>query len=562
MELKQDKMGFFDFLGFGKGPNISEVSEELNESTPTNEITLPQRDTIPVGNYEIGSLYGTNGFNGLEFDSFAMSNGVFGYSSNDQNLFLAKDYILKQRNIAFYPDVFIGIEEIMKDLYIKDDFLFLEANLDNEDYDKVKKLYDRFKKHPIHVPGNLNLVVENAMFNFIKQGYIDGVLNVYAFEIEEEDVQDLFNIDDNPFGFGERFLNEEFERKKDIRIDLLEAKSDKPKKKYLHFIPIDPTKIGYTKQFDKRKMYYSMPNSRNNIELDEDRLITVDFGLFDPLGVKHGYLWHCFKTANQLESLQDMLIPMRFRRSIARRVFNIDVGNLPQSRADSYMRELQAKFKYRKKYNANSGKIEAENGVMNSIVEDYYFANRSGSKGTEVTTIDESSNFQDGLSDIMYFRRKLYQSMMLPTRRVFNHDGSDQESDFTNHSIDIEEERFYNFLHRVRSVYDVLFTEMFRRVMKYEGFEARDCDKVKVFLNYNNEFEKTKNQQRFIDGVSTYNELKPFIGKLISAETALLKAFDMSREDFEAEIDKIKEELDEGNIFNLIYQMNQSEDSY
>lgn len=548
-----------------------------------------------------GAIGGEGNFIG---DSFWDVGGVFTRAYGNPGLQeVEKSYIMHQRAISLYPEVAIGIEEIMRDLFLKDDPLVLETEgEDDKNFEIVNEIFNEFKKKPFVVINGIKTPDALITFNFLKQAYIDGRMCVLSLAIDaskfvgkekanaknmhgmsgtllnesmvhwksktafinpdritEKDVEYLIESANDfyePLSATKDGVKTRFDKKtgKAIRDSkgLHDEESNDNSNKIRVFIPIDPLKV-----VEQDGVTYYQAGRSNKMELKPEQVIQSDFGLFDVTGARHGFLLYAFKYANQLQALQDMLIPMRFRRSVARRVFNVDISNLPQNRALAYMQDLQTKFKYKKRYDATSGKIVSTNNEPTGIVEDYWFANRSGSKGTTVETIDEAGNFQDSLDDIMYFNKKLYQSMFIPLRRIFE---SEASYDYTANSIEVDELRFVNFLDRVRFVYSNVFTEMFRQILRDKQIPEEYINDTYISLNYEAWYEKAKVKEDFEKALDLYETAKPLIGKLFSAETVIDRVFDMSASDVQDEFDKIKQEIDEGNTYYPVYQANKEQD--
>lgn len=551
-----------------------------------------------------GAIGGEGNFIG---DSFWDVGGVFTRAYGNPGLQeVEKSYIMHQRAISLYPEVAIGIEEIMRDLFLKDDPLVLETEGEGDkNFEIVNEIFNEFKKKPFVVINGIKTPDALITFNFLKQAYIDGRMCVLSLAIDaskfvgkekanaknmhgmsgtllnesmvhwksktafinpdcitEKDVEYLIESANDfyePLSVTKDGTKTRFDKKtgKAIRdpkglSDEESSENQDNSNKIRVFIPIDPLKV-----VEQDGVTYYQAGRSNKMELKPEQVIQSDFGLFDVTGARHGFLLYAFKYANQLQALQDMLIPMRFRRSVARRVFNVDISNLPQNRALAYMQDLQTRFKYKKRYDATSGKIVSTNNEPTGIVEDYWFANRSGSKGTTVETIDEAGNFQDSLDDIMYFNKKLYQSMFIPLRRIFE---SEASYDYTANSIEVDELRFVNFLDRVRFVYSNVFTEMFRQILRDKQIPEDYINDTYISLNYEAWYEKAKVKEDFEKALDLYETAKPLIGKLFSAETVIDRVFDMSASDVQDEFDKIKQEIDEGNTYYPVYQANKEQD--
>lgn len=615
MGLFQKLFGLKEPTDFAKAGTDKPAEDSLNEDfTGSLGGSMPGFGYDSTVGFQGNPSFGLGGAIGGEGnfigDSFWDVGGVFTRAYGNPGLQeVEKSYIMHQRAISLYPEVAIGIEEIMRDLFLKDDPLVLETEgEDDKQFEVVNEIFNEFKKKPFVVINGIKTPDALITFNFLKQAYIDGRMCVLSLAIDaskfvgrekanaknmhgmsgtllnesmvhwksktafinpdritEKDVEYLIESANDfyePLSVTKDGAKTRFDKKtgKAIRdpkglSDEESSENQDNSNKIRVFIPIDPLKV-----VEQDGVTYYQAGRSNKMELKPEQVIQSDFGLFDVTGARHGFLLYAFKYANQLQALQDMLIPMRFRRSVARRVFNVDISNLPQNRALAYMQDLQTKFKYKKRYDATSGKIVSTNNEPTGIVEDYWFANRSGSKGTTVETIDEAGNFQDSLDDIMYFNKKLYQSMFIPLRRIFE---SEASYDYTANSIEVDELRFVNFLDRVRFVYSNVFTEMFRQILRDKQVPEDYILDTYISLNYEAWYEKAKVKEDFEKALDLYETAKPLIGKLFSAETVIDRVFDMSASDVQDEFDKIKQEIDEGNTYYPIYQANkEQEDEY
>lgn len=615
MGLFQKLFGLKEPTDFAKAGTDKPAEDSLNEDfTGSLGGSMPGFGYDSTVGFQGNPSFGLGGAIGGEGnfigDSFWDVGGVFTRAYGNPGLQeVEKSYIMHQRAISLYPEVAIGIEEIMRDLFLKDDPLVLETEgEDDKQFEIVNEIFNEFKKKPFVVINGIKTPDALITFNFLKQAYIDGRMCVLSLAIDankfvgkekanaknmhgmsgtllnesmvhwksktafinpdritEKDVEYLIESANDfyePLSVTKDGAKTRFDKKtgKAIRdpkglSDGESSENQDNSNKIRVFIPIDPLKV-----VEQDGVTYYQAGRSNKMELKPEQVIQSDFGLFDVTGARHGFLLYAFKYANQLQALQDMLIPMRFRRSVARRVFNVDISNLPQNRALAYMQDLQTRFKYKKRYDATSGKIVSTNNEPTGIVEDYWFANRSGSKGTTVETIDEAGNFQDSLDDIMYFNKKLYQSMFIPLRRIFE---SEASYDYTANSIEVDELRFVNFLDRVRFVYSNVFTEMFRQILRDKQIPEEYILDTYISLNYEAWYEKAKVKEDFEKALDLYETAKPLIGKLFSAETVIDRVFDMSASDVQDEFDKIKQEIDEGNTYYPIYQANkEQEDEY
>jgi hypothetical protein len=288
-------------------------------------------------------------------------------------------------------------------------------------------------------------------------------------------------------------------------------------------------------------------------------MVHVDYGLYTKIrpnetqnsGVTNqeyivnlGYLENAFKTANLLQTLENMLVPLRYSRSVSRRLFNVDVGDLPPKQAMESLNKIRAEFKYKKSYDPITGTIK---NIKNTqpMVEDYWFANRSGGKGTTLETMDEKGALMD-LEDIRHAARKLYQSLHVPSsRNPYSED--EPRFSFQDTEITQEEMSFYIFVSRIRIPITNLIKEILRRQLvstgvftdqEWKGYEK----KIELSFTAESVFLSNMNTQMFMGQMENFVNIKESIGQVISLETAVEKTFGWGTEQLREELEKIEEE--------------------
>ena len=243
--------------------------------------------------------------------------------------------------------------------------------------------------------------------------------------------------------------------------------------------------------------------------------------------------------------MEDLLIPMRFSRSISRRVFNVDIGELANTKGEAVMNEMQKKFKYKKFYNTETGEISNQQHIT-SMVEDYWFANRSGGKGTTVDTLDETGNLGE-VNDILYFQKKLYKSMFIPSNRIPENKEADQNFDYDATNVSKEDIKFYMFISRIRQVYINLFDELLKREListETLTLDQYNDYKDKIWIKFVSEslfIEKLKIAQ-FQRKLDIYANVQEYNGKLFPIEKVLKDVFKFSDEEIEENFSMIEKE--------------------
>ena len=431
-------------------------------------------------------------------------NSLFGKSEISDIIFRQKDKIMKYRQLAQTADVTDALDEIVNEIIFSyDDEIPLQIDIDEENEKLVKAITDKFDK-VIKITN-----VKRNLFQLVKRSYIDGQIIMHC-------AYDAKNT------------------KNGIRsIKMIEPCM-------LYF----DTKTNTYKYMKEDKGFGGISSQNDNLSYSIEELVREDFGLYDGK-INLGYLEYALKPANMLKTLEDLLIPLRFSRSISRRVFNVDIGDLPAKRGAEVMRDYQGKFKYKKFYNNETGEVSNQQHIT-SMVEDYWFANRSGGKGTTVDVLDESGNLGE-LDDILYFAKKLYRAMKIPSNRIHVDPDADHEYDYASTRVSKEDMKFFMFISRIRQVYSSLFKEILKRevistgIMSEQEWNDKE-DFISIsFVNENKFIEKMK-LDNFMSKLEIYATAQEYQGKLFSVNTVLKDIFRYTDEDIEEEFKKIADE--------------------
>lgn len=437
------------------------------------------------------------------FDAENFHSGLFDAFDISDIVFKQKDKIMKYRQLALTPDVTDAIDEITNEVIFSiDDQIPLKLVVNDDNEKIVKAISEKFNK--VIKLSN----IRRNMFQMVKNSYIDGQIIMHL---------------------------------------TYDQKNTKGGIKAIKMI--DPCML----YFDvKTKTYKYMTDERGLIsrykqvvvEYNIEELVREDFGLYDGK-VNLSYLEYAIKPANMLRTLEDLLIPLRFSRSISRRVFNVDIGDLPNKRGAEVMREYQGKFKYKKFYNNETGEVSNQQHIT-SMVEDYWFANRSGGKGTTVDVLDESGNLGE-MTDILYFAKKLYRAMKIPSNRIDINPDGDKDFSYDETRTTKEDMKFFMFVSRLRQVYSSLFKEILKRevistgIMSEVEWDERE-DSISVqFINENKFIEKMK-LDNFMRTLEIYQSAAEHQGKLFSVSRILSDIFRMSEEQIMDEFKEIQKE--------------------
>lgn len=466
----------------------------------TSSVVHPDNVITQLDGEELASSW----FNG---DS-AVTN-IFNSALLDKNVILANQAVKidTYRKLAFHnSEIKNCINEIVNEIvggYTSGNPIAIEFSGENNQIGKVlSEVFDEMCTL---------FNIKSNLYKIIEQAYTDGQLIChlsYNTDTQKNGIKSAEIIDPRYFYY---------DRKKDV--------------------------YRYNRDVHMSRMYISNQAEHPKLEFSREEIVRMDFGLYED-DLCLSYLEFAVKNANILQNLEDLLVPLRFSRSISRRVFNVDVGNLPPKRVEEVMKQVQAKFKYKKFYNQETGEISNQQHIT-SMVEDYWFPNRSGGKGTSVDVLDESGNLGE-LSDIIYYVKKLYRSMNVPISRS-QLDELDNSFDFESTTTSKEDIKFFTFISSLRDVFSKFFLDILKRqliaknLMTEKEFDQISGDIKVVFVNQNHFIEKMRlaNLREKMDVFVTVQEQ---VGKLFSVNYILKSVLGMTDEEIDRMFTEISEE--------------------
>ena len=343
-----------------------------------------------------------------------------------------------------------------------------------------------------------------------------------------------------------------------------------PKRGLIEVRPIDATKIRKVKEVehdtDKKtgvkivkdvKEYYIYQNepldkSNQGLKISKAAVTYIPSGLLDPSRKKVlGYLHKALKPVNQLRMMEDSLVIYRLSRAPERRIFYIDVGNLPKGKAEEYLRNIMSKYRNKMVYDANTGELKDDRKHM-SMLEDFWLPRREGGRGTEITTLPGGENLGQ-IEDIIYFQKKLYRALNVPTDRL------EQESQFAlgrATEITRDELKFQKFIARLRKKFSGLFMDLLKTQLILKGIitegEWKEISQdINIDFLKDTHFVELKESELLRERMSTLRELDEYVGKYYSIEWVrknILMQTDDEIEMIDKQIDAEKEEGGEGDI--------------
>ena len=294
----------------------------------------------------------------------------------------------------------------------------------------------------------------------------------------------------------------------------------------------------------------SFRNDSKSVKITKDAITFVTSGLVDRnKQTILSYLHKAIKALNQLRMIEDSLVIYRLSRAPERRIFYIDVGNLPKIKAEQYLRDVMNRYRNKLVYNADTGEIKDDRKYM-AMLEDFWLPRREGGRGTEITTLPGGQNLGE-LADIEYFQKKLYKSLNVPSSRIdiggggFNLGRSSE--------ILRDELKFTKFVGRLRKRFSEVFNDMLKTQLILKNIVTpEDWEVLREHIQYDyvydNHFSDLKNNELLNDQLGVVAAMEPYIGRYFSAEYIRNKVLKQSDTEM-IEIDKqIKKEIEAGII--------------
>ena len=289
--------------------------------------------------------------------------------------------------------------------------------------------------------------------------------------------------------------------------------------------------------------------SGGTIKLTKDSVAYCPSGLHDPTrAMVMSYLHKAIKPVNQLRMIEDSVVIYRISRAPERRIFYIDVGNLPKIKAEQYLKDVMNRYRNKLVYNAATGEIRDDRNQM-SMLEDFWLPRREGGRGTEITTLPGGQNLGE-VEDIVYFQRKLYRSLNIPVSRL------EQESTFNlgrGAEITRDEVKFTKFIQKLRKKFNVLFNDILKTQLILKGVIAEeDWSLIRNNIHYSylkdGHYAEMRDMDVLRDRLDILNTMEPYIGEWFSKEYVQKHVFRMSEEEIKEmgkQIDKEPPPMDD-----------------
>ena len=427
--------------------------------------------------------------------------------------------IQRYRETSLVPECDIAIDDIVNECIVSDTQDRI-VSLDLRDVnlsDSIKeKMHNEFRTI-------LSLMkFHQNSHELFRKWYVDG--RIYFHKVVDSKrpqagIQDLRNIDPMKI---KKVRNVEKEKDPKTKIDIIK-------------------KVEEFYVFSDKGFNRGSANEGTTVKIAPEAISYTTSGMLDyTKNVVVGYLHKALKTANQLSMMEDALVIYRISRAPERRIFYIDVGNLPKAKAEQYLADTMNKYRNKLVYNADTGEIKDDRRHM-SMLEDFWLPRREGGRGTEITTLPGGQNLAE-IEDIEYFKKKLYRSLNVPSSRLEADNGFNMGRAS---EISRDELKFNKFTKRLQTKFARMFTDILRTQMVLKNLvSGEEFDSFKDFIYYDfatdNHFQELKEGEILRERLDILSQAESYVGKYFSDAYIQKHILRFSEDD----IERIKGEID------------------
>ena len=473
-----------------------------------------------------------------------MSSGFFGSYVDIEGVYKTEfDLIKRYREMALHPECDSAIEDIVNEAIVSDTNdspIEIElSNLNASDGIK-KKIRDEFK----YILDLLDF--DKKSHEIYRNWYIDGRLyyhKIIDLKNPQEGIQELRYID----AMKMRYIRQQKKKEKD-QYDRVMSKNLRDQNPMDYDFPeleeyfiYNPKSTGTGNPMQT--------NATRGIKIAKDSITYCTSGLVDRnKGTTLSYLHKSIKALNQLRMIEDSLVIYRLSRAPERRIFYIDVGNLPKVKAEQYLRDVMMRYRNKLVYDASTGEIRDDKKFM-SMLEDFWLPRREGGRGTEITTLPGGQNLGE-ITDIEYFKKKLYRALNVPPSRM---DGEGGFNLGRSSEILRDELKFTKFVARLRKRFSNMFNDMLRtqlilkNIVTPEDWEIMS-EHIQYDFLYDNHFSELKESELMQERLGLVETAQPYVGKYYSQDYVRRKILRQTDEEIIEQDKLIEQEIKDGVI--------------
>ena len=454
--------------------------------------------------------------------------GYFGtFLDMDATAKTEADLIRRYREISIHPECDMAIEDIVNEAIVSNEMKDpVRINIDGLPFGKDvrRKIEDEFKE----------------------------ILRLMHFNIKGHDIFRRWYVD------GRIFYQKLIDRK-DPTKGITELKYIDPRKikKIREVKKIRPKENANLTVVEEYIEYYlfnekgvQQSTAGSGIKIAPDTIAFCPSGLVDQnkQNMVLSYMHKAIKPVNQLRMIEDAVVIYRIARAPERRIFKIDVGNLPKQKAEQYLRDVMARYRNKLVYDASTGEIRDDRNYM-SMLEDFWLPSREGGRGTDITTLPGGQNLGE-MSDVEYFQKKLYRSLNVPVSRL---EASDGFSLGRASEISRDELKFTKFVQRLRKRFTELFNDILRTQLILKKIIAEeDWYTISQSIQYDylqdGHFAELKDTELLRSRLDLAMNMRDYVGKYYSVEYIRKHILKQNEKEIEEMNKQIKKEIDDGII--------------
>jgi len=436
--------------------------------------------------------------------------------------------IAQYRQVSLYPEVDQAIEDIINEAIINNDDR-KPVKLDLSDNDEISEnIKNKIYKEYDYILKALDFGTKGS--DIFRRWYVDSKL-YYHIIIDKEQPQ---------AGIKELRAIDPIKIKKVRKVN-----KDKER--------VGTTQVPFIKDIEEFFIYTdtdkdsSMPTPMTGIKIAKDSIAYAHSGVVDS-GSKRviGYLQKAVRPLNMLRQIEDAVVIYRISRAPERRIFYIDVGNLPKNKAEQYLRDIMNRYRNKLTYDASTGEIRDDRNHMH-MLEDYWLPRREGGRGTEITTLDGGQSLGE-MDDVEYLLKKVYRSLNVPTSRMEPDTGFNMGRSA---EITRDEVKFFKFIEKLRARFTELLMHLLRTQLLLKGVMSDDDwnnlrQTIKFTYNQDSYFSELKETEIMKERLDMLSQVDEYIGKYYSVDWVRRNILRQSEEDIDlinTQIEKEKTEM-------------------
>jgi len=448
------------------------------------------------------------------------------------------DLIRKYRTTAESPECDLAVEDIINESITADE-TDCSVKLDLDQTDLSKSIKNKVNDEFTEILRLLDW--KNKGHDIFKRWYIDGRVYYHKMVDEKQSRKGIAEI---------RYIDPKFIKK--VRLVEKDKSNQNQRTEGLELIK----RVQEFFIYNEAGVYpgltgISGPGVKNSqgLKVSPDSIAYVTSGIFNPTTKQvYGFLHKAIKPVNQLRMMEDALVIYRISRAPERRIFYIDVGNLPKPKAEAYLKDVMSRYRNKVVYDGSTGEVKDDRNQM-SMLEDFWLPRREGGRGTEITTLPGGQNLGE-MADVEYFKEKLYRSLNIPQSRLMSDSGFNMGRSA---EITRDEIKFTKFIQRIRKRFTGLFQDLLKTQLILKGImtpEDWDVVKEKIIYNFNddNHFFELKDAELLKERVEQLTAVSEYVGTYFSVEWIRKNVLKQSPEEIEEIDNQIANERESGQV--------------